>query len=132
MLLSTGGGKMLRRCPGEMILDHVRDLAVLVSGPPAYPEGKLLGVPVIDSSTGTAQQRHPWICWRHGASWRITALLFDTTASNSGVHGELPSFWSNSLTGRCSTWPVENHILEVLVGAVWENLFGKVKSPENP
>ncbi|KAK8384675.1 hypothetical protein O3P69_014328 [Scylla paramamosain] len=25
-----------------------------------------------------------------------------------------------------------HHILEVLVGAVWEKLFGKVKSPENP
>ncbi|KAG0717582.1 hypothetical protein GWK47_054119 [Chionoecetes opilio] len=80
-------GKMLRDVLGSDPGTTSETLAVLVSGPPAYPEGKLLGVPVIDSSTGTAQAEasmdllEPW-----GLTGVITALVFDTTASNSGVH----------------------------------------------
>lgn len=48
-------GKMLRDVLGSDPGTTSETLSVLVSGPPAYPKGKLLGVPVIDSSTGTAQ-----------------------------------------------------------------------------
>ncbi|KAG0711398.1 hypothetical protein GWK47_020676 [Chionoecetes opilio] len=50
-------GKMLRDVLGSDPGTTSETLAVLVSGPPAYPEGKLLGVPVIDSSTGTRSDR---------------------------------------------------------------------------
>ncbi|KAG0714022.1 hypothetical protein GWK47_014951 [Chionoecetes opilio] len=80
-------GKMLRDVLGSDPGTTSETLAVLVSGPPAYPEGKLLGVPVIDSSTGTAQAEASMdLLEAWGLTGVITALVFDTTASNSGVH----------------------------------------------
>ena len=43
--------KMLRDVKGSDPGTTSEILVVLVSGPHAYPEGKLLGVPVIDNST---------------------------------------------------------------------------------
>lgn len=48
-------GRILRGVLGSNPKTTSETLAVLVSGPPAYSEGKLLEVPVIDSSTGTPQ-----------------------------------------------------------------------------
>ncbi len=45
---------------------------MLMSGPPAYPEGKLLGVPVIDSSTGTAQVEASMDLLE---AWELTGVL---------------------------------------------------------
>ncbi|KAG0723518.1 hypothetical protein GWK47_042568 [Chionoecetes opilio] len=101
-------GKMLRDVLGSD-WDHVKTLAVLVSGPPPYPEGKLLGVPVIDSSTGTAQaEASRGFAGGMGAygSDHCPCVLTQRPATVEYI-GELPSFWSNSLTGRCSTWPAD-------------------------
>ncbi|KAG0727189.1 hypothetical protein GWK47_004055 [Chionoecetes opilio] len=46
--------------------------------------------------------------------------------------GGVPSFWRKQLDRKVFYLTCRHHILEVLVGAVGENLFGKVKSPENP
>ncbi|KAG0726856.1 hypothetical protein GWK47_035767 [Chionoecetes opilio] len=67
-----------------------------------------------------------------GLTGVITALVFDTTASNSGVHRGAAKLLEQQLDRKVFYLACRHHILEVLVGAVWENLFGKVKSPENP
>ncbi|KAK8394260.1 hypothetical protein O3P69_006451 [Scylla paramamosain] len=80
-------GKMLRDVLGSEPGTTSETLAVLVSGPPACSEGKLLRVPVINSSTGTAQAEASidlLDAW--GLAGVITALVFDTASSNSGVH----------------------------------------------
>ncbi|KAG0706298.1 hypothetical protein GWK47_024335 [Chionoecetes opilio] len=126
-------GKMLRDVLGSDPGTTSETLAVLVSGPPAYPEGKLLGVPVIDSSTGTVQAEASMdLLEAWGLTGVITALVFDTTASNSGIHRGAAKLLEQQLDRKVFYLACRHHILEVLVGAVWENLFGKVKSPENP
>ncbi|KAG0719075.1 hypothetical protein GWK47_051235 [Chionoecetes opilio] len=67
-----------------------------------------------------------------GLTGVITALVFDTTASNSGVHRGAAKLLEQQLDRKVFCLACRHHILEVLVGAIWENLFGKVKSPENP
>eukprot|EP00919_Chromeraceae_sp_WS-2016_P068213 GHVR01161631.1.p1 GENE.GHVR01161631.1~~GHVR01161631.1.p1 ORF type:complete len:123 (-),score=23.16 GHVR01161631.1:249-617(-) len=80
-------GKMLTDVLGSEPGTTSETLAMPVSGPPAYPEGKLLGVPVIDSSTGIAQAEASMdLLETWGLTGVITALVFDTTASNSGVN----------------------------------------------
>ncbi|KAG0728198.1 hypothetical protein GWK47_003788 [Chionoecetes opilio] len=59
-------------------------------------------------------------------------LCLTKTASNSGVHGGAAKLLEQQLDRKVFYLACRHHILEVLVGAVWENLFGKVKSPENP
>ena len=60
---------------------------LLDSVAPQYEGGKLLGVPFIDSSTGiqqcntTLELIETW-----GLTDNIVGLVFDTTASNSGIH----------------------------------------------
>ena len=80
-------GKMLKDVKGCDPGASSENLSVLISGPPAYFEGKLLGVPVIDSSTGTAQAKTSMellVAWE--LTGVITALVFDTTVSNSGAY----------------------------------------------
>ncbi|KAG0704122.1 hypothetical protein GWK47_024747 [Chionoecetes opilio] len=54
-------GKMLRDAPWEVILGpRPETLAFACLRTTCISEGKLLGVPVIDSSTGTAQAEAPF------------------------------------------------------------------------
>ena len=77
-------GKLHRDVFGETY--PVESLAVLVSGAPKYEEGKLLGVPFIESFTGirqcnaTLELIETW-----GLTDNIVGLVFDTTASNSSI-----------------------------------------------
>ncbi|KAG0699479.1 hypothetical protein GWK47_002954 [Chionoecetes opilio] len=66
-----------------------------------------------------------------GLTGVITALVFDTTASNSGVHRGAANFWSNSLTGRCLPGLQTPHSRSAGWCCMGESV-GKVKSPENP
>ena len=101
-------GKMVRDALGSDPGTMLEALAVLVSGPPAYPEGKLLGVQVIDNTTGAAQaEAFMDLLKVWGLSGVITTLVFHTTSSNVDHIQVLPSFWSNSLIGRCFTWPAD-------------------------
>ncbi|KAG0720400.1 hypothetical protein GWK47_048588 [Chionoecetes opilio] len=70
-------------------------------------------------------------------AWGLTGVghcpcVFKTTARNSGVHRGAAKLLEQQLDRKVFYLACRHHILEVLVGAVWENLFGKVKSPENP
>lgn len=126
-------GKMLRDILGSDPATTSETLAVLVSGPPDHVEGKLLGVPVIDSSTGMAQAEASMdLLDTWGLTDVVTALVFDTTSSNSGVHRGAAKLLEQRLGTKVFYLACRHHILELLVGAVWEKLFGKVKSPENP
>ena len=62
----------------------------------------------------------------------ITAFVFDTTSSNSGVHRGAAKLLEQQLGEKVFYLACRHHILEVLVGAVWESFFGQVKSAENP
>ena len=68
-------------------------LSILISGPPNYIEGKLLGiVSMVDdqgnpSSKGNIQAKEVWKAWLEwGIAENIRVIVFDTTASNTGVY----------------------------------------------
>ncbi|KAK8374446.1 hypothetical protein O3P69_012044 [Scylla paramamosain] len=113
---------MLRDVMGSEPGTTSETLAVLMSGPPAYPEGKLLGVPIIDSSTGTAQTEASMdLLEAWGLTGVITTLVFDTTSttsSNSGVHRGTAKLLEEKLSTNVFYLACRHHILEVLVRAV--------------
>ena len=85
------------------------------------------------NSTGTAQAEASMdLLETWGLTGVITALVFDTTSSNSGVHMGAAKLLEEKLSTKVFYLSCRHRILEVLVGAVWEKLFDKVKSPENP
>lgn len=126
-------GKLLKDVLGANPGDSVESLAVLVSGSPQYQEGKLLGVPFIESSSGIAQANASMdllVAW--GLTGNIVALVFDTTASNSGIRSGSAKLLEDRLDKKMFYLACRHHVLELIVGAAWEVLFGKIKSPDNP
>ena len=62
-------------------------LAILVSGHPNYTDGKPLGIPIIENSKGRTQADASFaLLDSFEISSKISALVFDTIASNSGIH----------------------------------------------
>ena len=126
-------GKMLRDALGSDPGTMLETLALLVSRPTAYPEGKLLGVPVIDSTIGTAQAEASMDLLKvWGLSGVITTLVLDATSSTSRGHRGATKLLEQQLDSKVFYLACRHYIIDVLVGAVWEILFGKVKSAMNP
>ena len=67
--------------------------------------------------------------------WRLTdniaALVLDTTASNSGIRKGAATLLEHRIGRKLFYLACRHHILEIVVGAVWKLLFGKVLGPEN-
>lgn len=121
---------------GKLISDLLGEcqerLAILVSGAPEYNEGKLLGVPSLRDSTGKSQADASYDLldvWE--LTTNIVALVFDTTASNSGVHKGAATLLEQRLGKKLFYLACRHHILELLVGAVWKLLFGPTLGPDN-
>ena len=100
-------------------------LAVVISGPPDYTEGKVIDVVEIDSSTGQAQAEAVWSVLGHcQAADNIRGFVFDTTASNTGCHQGaaqrlLLTFKEPKLWFEC-----RHHSAELLAKSVWTELLG--------
>ncbi|XP_045115079.1 uncharacterized protein LOC123506798 [Portunus trituberculatus] len=124
-------GKLVRDVLGETY--PVESLVVLVSGAPQYEEGKLLGVPFIEKATGiqqcnaTLELIETW-----GLTDNIVGLVFDTTASNSGINKGAAKLIEEKLDKKVFYLACRHHISEVIIGGAWEAVFSKVKSPDNP
>lgn len=121
---------------GKLVSDSLGDkyerLAVLLSGAPEYTEGKLLGVPLLADSKGKTQADATYdLLEGWDLSDRVVALVFDTTASNSGVHKGAAKLIEERLGRKLLYLACRHHILEVVVGAVWRLLFGSIHGPEN-
>ena len=109
----------------------VEYLAVVVSGLPNHEEGEVIEVVEIESSTGAAQAEAVWsVLKKCGAVDNVRGLLFDTTASNTGCHSGaavrlLKSFEKPKLYFEC-----RHHVPELIIKAVWNELFGEDPSGE--
>ena len=111
--------------------------AILVSGAPHYLEGKLLAVSLLvdeegqPTSTGEAQalavlqQVQNW-----GVEENIVALVFDTTASNSGVHRGATVRLLKSLARPLFFLACRHHVSELIVKACWYCIFENDLSPD--
>lgn len=121
-------GKLITELLGK---SHER-LAVLISGAPEYIEGKLLGVPSLQDSKGKSQADASYDLLE---VWKLTdnvaALVFDTTASNSGIYKGAATLLEQRLGRKLFYLACRHHILEISVGAVWKTLFGETHGPDN-
>ena len=121
-------GKLLKDI---LVMQH-EQLAVLVSGAPEYSEGKLLGVPVLVDSKGEAQANATLdLLEAWDLSDNVVALVFDTTASNCGIHNGAAKLIEENLGRKLLYLACRYHIFEIFVGAVWKKLFGNIFGPEN-
>jgi hypothetical protein len=118
---------------GKIVPGDSERLAVLVAGLPDHKGGKLLGVPVIPDGTGTTQTA---VTYALTQEWSVEnaifGLVFDTTAFNSG--------WKNGACVKLETLlgkkvfysACRHHVMERILGAVWQELFGETSSPNTP
>ena len=109
-------GKLMEDLTSKKSVDR---LAILVSG---QDVSQLLGVPSIPSGTGISQANavvdalNQW-----GISNRIVSLSFDTTASNTGIHGGSCVLIEELLARNLLYFPCRHHILELILGAAFKS-----------
>ncbi|KAK4024350.1 hypothetical protein OUZ56_009768 [Daphnia magna] len=108
-------------------------VSILVSGKPYLDTPKLLGVPIISDSTGLSQKNAVSDLL---STWKITesviGLVFDTTASNTGIHRGCATLLEKEL-GRAIMWlACRHHIYELHVKHVWAAVIGEANSPIEP
>ena len=127
-------GKLLSdtvEATGEQVKHE--NLAVLVTCPPGYEEGKLLGIPKTPNGTDAATKDA--VCTLL-TDWNINddilALVFDTTASNSGKDKGASVLIEKELNYKVGYFGCRHHVAELMASATWKELFGESKSPDNP
>lgn len=87
--------------PGLTRTEKVDRAAVLVT---SEDHEILLGVPIVCSSTGTAQADACLnLLKEHGLEENIRGLVFDTTASNTGLSADSARSEQTAAVGRMST-----------------------------
>lgn len=114
-------------------------LVMSASGPPIHTEGKFLHACNIGtlSETGMRMGRSEAIAV-HGVceDWNLIgslwAMVFDTTATNSGHISGSCTIFERDLVGKKMLWCACNHHKdERILHAVFRSLFGDSTSPEN-
>ena len=120
---------------GRLTKDRVGEeyeaLAVVVSGEPEFREGKLLGVQHLQSSTGREQAEATLTMielWELEEC--IVALVFDTTASNTGVLRGAAIRLEQGLNKKLFYFGCRHHILELIMGAICDQLLEEPTGPE--
>jgi len=116
---------------GKIVPGDTERPAVLIAGLPDHKEGKLLGVPLIPDGSGTTQASvthaltHEW-----NVENSIVGLVFDTTASNSGWKNGACVKLETLLRKRVFYFACRHHVMERILCAVWQELFGETSSPD--
>ena len=107
-------------------------LGVLVSGMPDFEQGKLLGVPVILNTTGQEQANATFaMAQQWGLAHHVRALVFDTTASNSGWKIGACVQLERLLNKKLLMLACRHHVFERILCAVHKELFGDTSGPDN-
>ena len=92
---------------------------------------KILGIVKTESSTGKAEAE---AVKKALDEWEITEKIiacgFDTTSSNTGVRKGACTLLQELLSRQILWLACRHHILELVVGAAFFELFGDTKSPE--
>ena len=123
-------GKSVKEFTGGKHLEQER-IAVIVSSP-SLDSPQVLGVPAAESSKGSDQME---VVVKLIESWDITdhimALGFDTTASNTGVHGGAVTLVEQHL-GRAVMWAAcQRHVHELHIKHAAEYVFGPTTGPSD-
>ena len=120
-------GKIL---PGLGGFGKVNRLAVVLV---QEEENKILCITKTEDSTGKVEAEKVKEVLE---SWKITEKIiacgFDTTSSNTGVHKGSCTILQQLLQRQLLWLACRHHILEIVIGAAFTELFGESKSPEVP
>jgi hypothetical protein len=105
-------------------------LGVIVSG---HNVEKILGIPKIPAGTGQMQADE---VFRLLSDWdlvqNISAMSFDTTASNTGVRNGACFLLEKAIGRNLLNLACRHHVHELLVKGTFESLIGKSTGPEPP
>ena len=121
-------GKVVKTVMGsDKSVDY---LAIVLSGAPNMMEGKILEVEEMTDSRGETQCQTTFnVLTACRASDSVRALLFDTTASNTGVKKGAAQLLLQKF-GRPLMWfECCHHMSELFIKPVWVMLFGEDCSP---
>ncbi len=108
--------------------DKVNRLAVVLV---QKHENKLLAIPKTDGSTGEVEAKmvkEVLVDW--GIANKIIACGFDTTSANTGVHRGCCTLLQALLGWQILWLACRHHILELILGAAYTELFGPTSGPE--
>ena len=120
-------GKQLTSCLGEVQECE----AIIVSGSPAYIEGKLLSVAKLKSSSGEAQfeaVKEEVLIW--DIKDHIRSMTYDTTGSNTGVSKGCCTRLEEWLERPVMWYGCRHHIGELMAKAAWYTLFEEDLQPK--
>ena len=125
-LLLHWDGKLLPDITGGK--ETVDRIAVLVT---SSGEEMLLGVPKIGRGTGK-EQAEACLATLDQCSLRqnVVGLVFDTTASNTGLKNGACTFIEQSLGHEVAWVACRHHILELVLASVFRALFGPTGGPD--
>lgn len=108
-------------------------VAVIASGGNQLCSPKLLGIPCAPNATGKAQKDSVIGLL---TTWQVLnvsiGLVFDTTASNTGVRNGCASLLEEELNKALLWLACRHHIAELRVRAVWDAVYGAANSPIEP
>ena len=119
-------GKLLTDIAGGT--EKVDRVAILVTG---VGVEKLLGVPKILRGTG---QEQATACLNALDDWNlrknVRALVFDTTAGNTGLKSGACAILEESLKTSLVWIPCRHHVLEIVLSSVFSTAFGVSGGPD--
>ena len=106
---------------------------MLVSGTSTYKEGKLLRVQRLEKASGTAQADASYDLLKEWSlKQHVKALVFDTTASNTGWNNGATKCLEKLLDQKLFYNACRHHIYEFIIGTVYTCLFGDSSAPDDP
>jgi hypothetical protein len=125
-LLLHWDGKLLPDIDGSKA--SVDRIAIIVTG---NGQEKLLGIPKIERGTGELQAR---ACMDAVQKWnldsQIKGLVFDTTASNTGLHKGACIRIEQALETELIWIACRHHVMEIVLSDVFTCLFGPTVGPQ--
>ncbi|KZS04710.1 Cc8K15.2-like protein, partial [Daphnia magna] len=104
-------------------------VAILVSGASSGP--KIIGIPSVADSTGISQKN---AVIEMLDDWQlkqdVAALVFDTTASNTGIRNGCASLIEKDLNRPLLWLACRHHMYEVHIKNIWKAVSGNTVGPE--
>jgi len=108
-------------------------IAVLVSGGDELKTPKLLGIPPAENATGSTQKS---VVVNLLEEWdvldTVIGLVFDTTASNTGIRNGCAKLIENELKHPILWLACRHHVYELHIRHVWFAIAGSANSPVEP
>lgn len=108
--------------------NNVNRLVILVVGPDLE---KLLAAPVLQSGRGVDEANAIFETLRQwGLCEKVKSMCFDTTATNSGPNKGACVKLQEMLGRQLYNFACRHHILELIIAAVYDALFGSSVGPK--